>query len=290
MPRDPLTKSYERLRLAAIDDLKAPVVEAELGRLCKLSLDFVRRYAELVELVSNVPGKTYMMARLKTGGRSSRPINKALFAPGITRSEIVETLSGNVGAIPDARLDQLLYTVAISYCLAVDLVSVGNKKSPGTFFEILVGHLAARRFKTNPARHIAIPSLDIENTLPTDFIFDMGASKAKIHMPVKISTRERVIQAWAHQRVLEGMHGAGRFRGILVILTETNKQKESSVVEVCLPGQWAAYQMYIAPMHRVYYFDLPKRYEPLRDRYPHIQIWPFSRFFREADQLQTPGP
>ncbi len=290
MPADPLANSYERLRVSAIADLKSAAVESELAMLCELSLDFVRRYAELADLISNVPGKSYAMARLKTGARSSRPINKALFDPSISHSEIAKVLSGKVAAVKDPRLDQLLYTIAISYCLAVDLVSVGNKKSPGTFFEILVGHLAARRFKANPARQIAIPSLDIENTLPTDFIFDLGPTKAKIHMPVKISTRERVIQAWAHQRVLEGMHGAGRFRGILVILTETNKQKETSVVEVCLPGQWAAYQMYIAPMHRVYYFDLPKRYEPLRDKYPHIQIWPFSRFFREYEQLQTPGP
>jgi len=230
------------------------------------------------------------MARLKNGARSSRPINKALFDSKITRSEIASVLNGGATTIGEARLDQLLYTIAMSYCLAVDLVSVGNKKSPGTFCEILVGHLAARRFKVNPARQIAIPSLDIENNLPTDFIFDLGPNKAKIHMPVKISTRERVVQAWAHQRVLEGMHGAGRFRGVLVILTETNKQKEKSVVEVCLPGQWAAYQMYIAPMHRVYYFDVPRRYEPLRDKYPHIQIWPFSRFFREYAQLQNPSP
>jgi hypothetical protein len=288
MPDEPLAKLYDQLRDSATADLKSAAVAGKLASLCELSLKFVLRTAEFVDLVSNVPGKTYAMARLKKGSRSSRPINKALFDPKIARSEIGSVLNGGTTTIGEERLGQLLYTLAMSYCLAVDLVSVGNKKSPGTFFEIFVGHLAARRFKANPARQIAIPSLEIENTLPTDFIFDLGPNKSKIHMPVKISTRERVVQAWAHQKVLEGVHGAGRFRGVLVILTETNKQKEKSVVEVCLPGQWAAYQMYIAPMHRVYYFDVPKRYEPLRDNFPHIQIWPFSRFFREYSQLGNP--
>jgi hypothetical protein len=130
----------------------------------------------------------------------------------------------------------------------------------------------------------------IRFTLPTDFIFDLGPGKIKVHMPVKISTRERVVQAWAHQRVLEGMLGAGRYKGVLVVLTETNKQKNKSVVEVCLPGQWKAYQMYIAPLFRVYYLDIPKKYEPLREKYPFIQIWPFAKFFSEYQAIQQPNP
>ena len=45
--------------------------------------------------------------------------------------------------------------------------------------------------------------------------------------------------------------------------------------------------MYISRMHRVYYFDLPKRYEPLKDKYPHIQVWPFAKFFEEFNTLHT---
>lgn len=258
---DPLVTHYEHLRASSAIDLKSSTVADNLIALCRLSLTFIRDYSTFVDLISNVPGKRYAMARLRTGTKSSRPINRGLFDPGLSTADLELIFEGEPQAIEDdERLSQVLYTVAMSYCVARDLVASGDKKSPGTFFEILVGHLAARRFNVNPARQIAIPTLDIENTLPTDFIFDLGPTKAKIHMPVKISTRERVIQAWAHQRVLEGMHGAGRFRGSLVVLTETNKQKERSVVEVCLPGQWAAYQMYIAPLHRVYYFDVPKKY------------------------------
>jgi hypothetical protein len=73
----------------------------------------------------------------------------------------------------------------------------------------------------------------------------------------------------------------------LVCLTETNKQQNASVVEVCLPNQWIAYQMFIARLERVYYLDPPVKYTALRETYPHIQVWPFSHFFSEADTIGT---
>lgn len=256
--------------------------------MCELSLDFIRNHSQMKLLASKVPGKTYAMAQTKTNQKASRPINTGLFDPHITRHDIDSILSGEVQAYQDEVLQRYLYTMAISYLVMRDLVSTGDKKSPATFFENLIGHIIASKLGVHPKRALEIPSLDIENTLPTDFIFDMGHGKTKVHVPVKISTRERVVQAWAHQRVLDGMHGAGRFRGVMVILTETNKQKDASVVEVCLPGQWAAYQMYISLMYRIYYFDLPETYMPLRDKYPHIQVWPFSRFFTEYANLERP--
>jgi hypothetical protein len=84
---DPLGAHYERLRRAA-NNLRSSVVSNELIALCELSLDFIRQYAEMVDLISNVPGKSYAMARLKTATKSSRPINKALFDPAVSRSEL----------------------------------------------------------------------------------------------------------------------------------------------------------------------------------------------------------
>jgi hypothetical protein len=292
MPALSLTARYVRLKTLAKNDLKSADVTAELAAIFSQSLALVRKQADLVDLVSNVPGKTYVMARMKVGAKTSRPINSALFDLNATDVELTKIAGGNVGGFTEKRLNPLLYTAAMSFCLATDLTGVGNRKSPGTFFEFFVGHLAALKFNENPAKRVTIPNADadVENTLPTDFIFDLGQGKSRIHMPVKTSTRERVVQAWAHQRVLEGMLGLGRYRGILVVLTETNKQKDVSVVEVCLPGQWAAYQMYLAPLYRIYYLDLPKAYEPLRDKYPFIQIWPFSKFFSEYQQLANPAP
>jgi hypothetical protein len=123
-------------------------------------------------------------------------------------------------------------------------------------------------------------------TLPTDFIFDLGAAKPKFHVPVKTSTRERVIQVFAHQRVLDGVHGFNRFKGILVCLTETKlDHRTKEVIEICLPKQWDLYQRFIAPIHRFYYFDLPQKYADLRRINPSMVVVPFARFFDEAGEL-----
>ena len=133
-----------------------------------------------------------------------------------------------------------------------------DRKTPATFFEIFVGHLVSEAFGVNPEKEIEVLALAPGYALPTDFVFDLGPDKSRIHVPVKISTRERIIQFWAHQRVLDGVSGINRFRGVLVCLTETNMvQKNMSVVEVCLPDQWAIYQMFVAQLYRIYYLDPP---------------------------------
>ena len=128
----------------------------------------------------------------------------------------------------------------------------------------------------------------MEATLPTDFVFDLGPNRAKFHLPIKVSTRERVIQVWAHQRVLDGVYGTGRFLGTPVILTETKTdKKKSEVIEICLPDQWRIYQMHIAQLKRIYYLDVPVAYSRLNDVFPPLIVKPFGHFFAEADTLPT---
>lgn len=125
--------------------------------------------------------------------------------------------------------------------------------------------------------------------LPTDFIFDLGPNKAKFHVPVKTSTRERVIQVWAHQRVLDGIFGTGRILGVLVCLGETKTaSREREVTEICLPWQWRLYQMFIAQLRRVYYLDLPSAYAALSDVFPPITVKEFGEFFFEQHQIGAP--
>jgi hypothetical protein len=168
----------------------------------------------------------------------------------------------------------------------VDLEKQGDQKTPGTFFEYLICHLLSRQLGLAPRTQIEVLNLDRPATLPTDWIFDLGVDRPKLHVPVKTSTRERVIQVWAHQRVLDGAYGVGKFLGLLVCLAETKlDHKKLEVVEICLPGQWKIYQGFIAPMKRVYYLDLPKPYEALNDAIPPIRVRPFGEFFHEASQL-----
>lgn len=281
----PVAAAYGILKGLAKGDLRSAAVRHALGLAISASLDLTAE-AAFSPLVSLVPGKQYgMMVR---GDHTSRPINAGLYRGDIGADVLLETIFGATEGVDPGFLDQCLYTAAMSFPAACDLLGAGNKKSPATFFEILIGHLFATRFGVHPQTFIDVPTLGEPVRIPTDFIFTLGPNR-RIHLPVKISTRERVVQVWAHQRMLDGMLGAGLFKGILVCLTETNKRREESVVEVCLPGQWAAYQMYIATMSRIYYLDPPVRYLQLKDVYPHIQVWPLSRFLQESQEIFSPG-
>jgi len=277
-------------REAATSGLGQPAVTNRLIACVRESLTLL---AELprADLISHVSGKEYFVfERSVSKYRSSRGINKALFLSDI--DEVIDTVSKVItGDVPNepAELHSALYTAAISFPAAIDVTKDNDRKSPGTFLEYFVGHLVAATSGVRPTKTVVAPTLDLEISLPTDFIFDLGPGKSRIHLPVKLSTRERVIQVWAHQRVLDGMHGVNRFRGLLVVLAETNRQTATnSIAEVCLPGQWTAYQMYIAQMHRVYYFDVPTPYRRLRDHYPFLQVRPFADFFYEWHEIALP--
>lgn len=59
----------------------------------------------------------------------------------------------------------------------------------------------------------------------------------------------------------------------------------TKLIEICLPKQWSLYQRFIAPMHRFYYFDVPKKYEALADGNPPMAVTNFSKFFDEVGDL-----
>lgn len=272
---------------AAVKDMKGDDTTERLTNLVVGSRTYLGGCARQ-DLESKVSGKSYFMFKA-SNGKTSRPVNSGLFRDDLTRDEIETVLRCDVNGLQPDYITQVIYTCAIAYCCSADLLKSSDQKTPGTYFEMLIGHLVSRMLDTNPERQITVPTLDETITLPTDYVFNLGAGKNRIHLPIKTSTRERVVQVWAHQRVLDGMHGVARFKGILAVLAETNKQKEKSVVEVCLPNQWMAYQMYIAQMFRVYYLDLPEKYVALKDRYPFIQVKQFGDFFFEIDKVEKSG-
>ncbi|MBM7474907.1 hypothetical protein [Curtobacterium herbarum] len=285
----PLEPSYRALQQAAKRDLGLPALSPKLLDCIAGSLAFLRDNATKAPITSKVPGKTYF--GFEYGTRASRAINEGFFLDDV--DEVVTTVEALLrGEVPSDPLDlhAALYSAAIAFPAVTDITKNGDRKSPGSFLEFFVGHLAATAFDAIPSRQITVPTLDLQMSLPTDFVFDLGPNRSRIHLPVKASTRERVIQVWAHQRVLDGMHGVNRFRGLLVVLAETNRQTaDNTVTEVCLPDQWTAYQMYIAQLHRVYYFDVPDKYRKLRERYPFLEVKPFADFFYEYDEIAQPS-
>jgi len=115
----------------------------------------------------------------------------------------------------------------------------------------------------------------------------MGTGSRQIHLPVKMSTRERVVQAWAHHRLLDAAYGVGSYRGIMILFSETKlDSKKLEVVEICVPDQWLAYQVLLSKMDRIYYFDVPNAYGELTKRHPEIMpIKNFGEFFIEKEEV-----
>ena len=127
---------------------------------------------------------------------------------------------------------------------------------------------------------------DVSIKIPTDLIFYLGRMKPKFHVPVKTSTMDRVVQVWAQQRVLDGAYGVGRFLCLLTCISETDFDKgKMRVNDICVPGQWLNYQLFIAQMKRAYYLDIPNRYNELNNGFPKIHVKKFGEFFHETENL-----
>jgi len=262
------------------------IEEGTTGLLADLTIASLAllRQAPTRDLISLVPGKAYF--GFLREAHMSRPVRRDLFDFDLVEQNIGRFRDRTYTALPENELQRFLYTMAISYCCATDLAGRDDRKTPATFFEYLIGNIFGREFGVNPRTQVEVLNLDMRATLPTDFVFDLGQEHRRVHLPVKLSTRERVVQVWAHQKVLDGVYGVGRFRGVLVVLTETKVDKRSlEVIEICLPEQWRVYQLFIAQLFRVYYLDVPNRYAALRDVPPHIQVKYLSQFFGEKDAL-----
>ena len=181
----------------------------------------------------------------------------------------------------------MLYTVALAPCLAMELFDRNNKKGPATYFECMIGHLFAKSLGIQPTKQAELTTSGRPVRMTMDFLFETAGNTPNVHLPVKMSTRERVVQAWAHQRLLDSAYGEGRYKGIMVLFSETKLDSRShEVVEICVPDQWLVYQSLLSRMDCIYYFDMPVRYKELTDDFPSvIQIKPFREFFTEITFL-----
>jgi len=253
---------------------------------CLLYLDAATR----LPLVSRVAGKEYFS--FEAGGRVSRAVNSGLYVHSVDEPLRFLTsldLTG-VPGMTASEITRACYTIAMSFCCANDLQQRGDQQRPGTFFERFIQHVCTRRFGVLPRTRLDVLNLDMATQLPTDTIFDLGPNQPKYHVPVKTSTRERVIQVWAHQRVLDGVYGVGRFLGLLVCMAETKRDTQTlRVDEICLADQWRVYQLFIAQMRRIYYLDVPCRYAALNAVFPVIHVKEFGEFFEEAGRLAVEG-
>ena len=176
-------------------------------------------------------GKNYIA--FVSGDKISRPVNADLYNSGLEKNgegkDKVDIFWDNlvrkdIKAQNADDITEAVYCIAISFCCCADLMGSGQKVA-GTYFEKLVGHLYAVHLNANPVNQMTACELDdVTIKIPTDFIFDTGKNKPKFHVPAKTSTRDRVVQVWAQQRVLDGAYGVGRFLCLLTAISVDLRQ------------------------------------------------------------------
>lgn len=259
-----LRTRYQTVKSACASAYADPSTGRAILTLARTSFNFFHSSCIRVDLISRVHGKTYIAFSRRNARRiTSRPVNTRYFLDDFAA---VETLwnAFQTGSMPSHDdLMRLLYSIAIVPCVAMELFDRQNKKGPATYFECLIGHIFARVLACNPRKRTSFVIAERPVRITMDFLFDPPGANP-IHLAVKMSTRERIVQAWAHQRMLDSAYGSNTYRGIMVLFSETKLDSRSrEVVEICVPDQWLAYQSLLAKMETIYYFDIPCRYEQM---------------------------
>jgi hypothetical protein len=228
-------------------------------------------------------GKSYFAF---TDGRElSRPIRSDLFLD--KPDDIVRVWNEMLEAInPDQMkcllhenwINSVLYTAVIGFAACFDIWKKSSRKTPGTHFEVILGSLISQ-FLPDFVRtkFIRIPG-QIES-VSTDIVF--GTDRGGIVIPAKITTRERIVQPFAHQRILDSVFPIGSYQSVLLCVSETQRDnKTGHVKDICVPGTIRLFQAHLSRLNAIYYLDPPSRYLQ-SDITDLLIVSDYGQFFRE---------
>ncbi len=275
-----LSKQYKELKGLAAEALSGGAVARLISEMAMHAREMLQQ-VERVELNSRVAAKSYFSFRRNN---QSRPVNQGLYVDDAGEfNRLLRAFRRGFRDSSDEDTVKSSYTIAYSVFAAHDVYDVGRKAS-ATFFEILIGHMVARSIGVSPRKKVRIPESGAD--LPTDYVFDPGRNSRKIHLPIKTSTRERAVQAWVHQLVLDRIFGTGQYRGILVVAAETKRDSRTGeVIEICVPRQLQMFQSRVAEISHIYYLDPPQVYLALANDFPRLEVRSFGGVFEDLRQL-----
>lgn len=156
-------------------------------------------------------------------------------------------------------INKVFYTASTAFGACYDVWKPGSRKTPGTFFEVLLGSVLEVVLPDfSRTSQIVLPGQT--RRLATDIVFSKPGLTGGLVIPAKITTRERIVQPFAHQRILDSVFGEGRFRSVLVCVSEMQRQGHTGANAICVPGAVRLYQQHLAPLSGLYYMDPPARY------------------------------
>lgn len=163
--------------------------------------------------------------------------------------------------IAPESVETIIYTATMSIAILFDMYYRRNRKSPGTFFEIVVRELLRQLLP----RRTQGSSVNVENesyNISTDILFESPNEESEKHLVIaaKITTRERIVQPYVHQRILESMF-PGQYASVLVCVSEMKgSDKPDEMQTICVPNAIKIYEQHLASLSGIYYCDIPNRY------------------------------
>ncbi len=197
-----------------------------------------------------------------------------------------------------------VYTAVMGFSCCYDLWKPGSRKTPGTFFELLMAALMSLYLQGHTfSKHVDLgqllgvagvgPSAPAEvdaeaeaSSLSTDLVVQSSSNSKYAVIPLKITTRERIVQPFAHQRILESAF-PGQYSSFICCISETQLDKVAGrtvVKQVCVPGTVRLFQRFLAHINGLYYCDIPVRYAR-NDLTRHIPVKPVGALFDDVKAL-----
>ncbi len=207
--------------------------------------------------------KLYDVFLLNDSNKVSRPVRSDLYLkdPGTFKRawiDLMRSIDHESKSANSNQANAAIYTCICAFACAFDLFKPGSRKTPGTFFEILIGTILADVSGLKRGKQISIPNSQYK--VPTDIVL-INPDGPQLVIPTKITTRERIVQVWSQQRILQDVFGKGEYLSILVSMSELQRDGEDCVSEICVPGQVGLFQKFLADVSGMYYLDVPKSYQ-----------------------------
>ena len=248
----------------------------------------------------------------------SRPIRSDIFILGLREfvkhyNYLIRLLGSGPSGWSEREItiaNRTVYSAVMSVACCYDIWLPGSRKTPGTFFEILMASLVKHMLPDAVfSKHVPLAALfhspqlieqatanaeadlEAENTedgrssVATDLVIGIPQRRGGVVVPLKITTRERIVQPFAHQRILDAASGPGTYKSLLVCMSETQLDKKSrSVKQVCVPGTVKLFQLYLSSLSGLYYCDIPQRYAA-EDMKRIIPVRSVGNFFEDLKDL-----
>lgn len=254
----------------------------------------------------------YIVHRIpRNASAYSRPWVASMFLADAQAFERVEAQAlnalqrrGGLSAADIEALNLYVYACVMGFSCCYDLWKPGSRKTPGTFFELFMAALLGVYFRDHAfSKHVdlgrllgvegteAAPATETDteaeaSSLSTDLVLRSSRNGRHAVIPLKITTRERVVQPFAHQRILESAF-PGDYRSFICCISETQLDKvggRTVVKQVCVPGTVKLFQRFLARVEGLYYCDLPVRYAR-PDLTRHVPVKPLGALFDDVKAL-----